>query len=192
MYICSYETRTTLVVYMYVQISICGRSCGGSDHCACLTGSDRKWRDRKRPCLEVTWLFPSIFFPYFFSPYFFPYSFPRTFSLYFFPRTYFPGTFSRTYFSRIFFPLLFPRVLFFLTFFSRTFFFRIFFLYFATVLFFSYNISRTIVFPYYFPVHFSKVVTFEIQRFQLSVSCFSSTCRYITVHVPCGIAKRHP
>jgi hypothetical protein len=31
-------------------------------------------------------------------------------------------------------------------------------------------------------------VTFEIQRFKLSVSCFSSTCRYITVHVPCGIA----
>jgi hypothetical protein len=35
---------------------------------------------------------------------------------------------------------------------------------------------------------FSKVATFEIQRFKISVSCFSSTCRYNTVHVPCGIS----
>jgi predicted RNA-binding Zn ribbon-like protein len=34
----------------------------------------------------------------------------------------------------------------------------------------------------------TKVATFEIQRFKISVSCFSSTCRYNTVHVPCGIA----
>jgi hypothetical protein len=56
--------------------------------------------------------------------------------------------------------------------------------------------SRTI-FPYFFPVFvsriflpvlFSIVATFEIQRFKISVSCFSSTCRYSTVHVPCGIS----
>ena len=29
---------------------------------------------------------------------------------------------------------------------------------------------------------------FEIQRFKISISCFSSTCRYNTVHVPCGIS----
>jgi hypothetical protein len=43
-------------------------------------------------------------------------------------------------------------------------------------------------YPYYFPVLFSIVATFEIQRFKISVSCFSSTCRYSTVHVPCGIS----
>jgi hypothetical protein len=39
----------------------------------------------------------------------------------------------------------------------------------------------------FFPVLF-QVATLEIQRFKISVSCFSSTCRYITVHVPCRIA----
>jgi hypothetical protein len=34
----------------------------------------------------------------------------------------------------------------------------------------------------------AKVVTFQIRRFKISVSCFSSTCRYNTVHVPCGIS----
>jgi hypothetical protein len=29
---------------------------------------------------------------------------------------------------------------------------------------------------------------FEIQRFKISVSYFSRTCRYNTVHVPCGIS----
>jgi hypothetical protein len=48
----------------------------GSDHCACLTESDRKWRYQKRPFPEVTWFPPSIF--------------SRTFS-----RTFF-CTFSRT------------------------------------------------------------------------------------------------
>jgi hypothetical protein len=33
----------------------------GSDHCACLTESDRKWRYQKRPFPEVTWFPPSIF-----------------------------------------------------------------------------------------------------------------------------------
>ena len=37
---------------------------------------------------------------------------------------------------------------------------------------------------------FSKVATFDIQRFKISVSCFSSTCRYNTVHAPCGIANQ--
>jgi hypothetical protein len=58
---------------------ICGGS-RGSDHCACLTG-----RDRKMPCPEATWLFPSIFSPYFFSVNFFP----VFFSLYFFSRVFF-------------------------------------------------------------------------------------------------------
>jgi hypothetical protein len=71
--------------------------CGGSDHCACLTGSHM--------------------------------------------------TFAPTFFHV----------------FSRTF-----FLYFFSVLFSQYFISRT----------FSKVATFEIQRLKISVSCFSSTCRY--------------
>jgi hypothetical protein len=43
-------------------------------------------------------------------------------------------------------------------------------------------------FPALFSCPFSKIATFEIERFNISVSCFSSTCRYITVHVPCGIA----
>ena len=86
------------------------------------------------------------------------------------------------YFSRTFFPVLF----------SRTFFFSYFFLSFLVlfpVLFFFF-------FPYFFFVlfsllfyrTFSKVATFEIQRFKISVSCFSSTCCYNTVHVPCGIS----
>jgi hypothetical protein len=45
-------------------------------------------------------------------------------------------------------------------------FFSVFFLYFFSVLF--------------FPRTFSKIATFEIQRFKISVSFFSSTCRYIT------------
>jgi hypothetical protein len=42
------------------------------------------------------------------------------------------------------------------------------------------------IFQYFFPRTFSKIATFEIQCFKISVSCFSSTCRYNTVHVPCG------
>ena len=84
-----------------------------------------------------------------------------------------------------------------LYFFSRTFFFSTFF----PVLIFLYLFSPTIFpcfsSPYFpprtfFSVHFfsrtfSKDATFEIERFKISVSCFSSTCRYNTVHVPCGI-----
>jgi hypothetical protein len=35
---------------------------------------------------------------------------------------------------------------------------------------------------------FANVATFEIQRFKISASWFSSTCRYSTFHVPCGIS----
>jgi hypothetical protein len=74
---------------------------------------------------------------------------------------------SHVTFSLKFFPVLFP-VLFFPVHFFRTFFPRTFF-------------------SYFFPVLF-QVATLEIERFKISVSCFSSTCRYITVHVPCRIA----
>ena len=111
--------------------------------CACLTGSDRK-----RPCPEVTWLFP-VFSRTFYPVLFFPYYFPVFFPPYFFKLFYFCFPVFFHIFSRIFSQYFFPRI------FSRT---------------------------------FSKVATFEIQRFKISVSCFSSTCRYITVHVPCGIA----
>ena len=72
-----------------------------------------------------------------------------------------------TFCFRTFFPVLFK--LFCSRIFSCTFF---------PVLFFPALSSRT----------FSKVATFEIERFKISVSCFSSTCRYNAVHVPCGIS----
>jgi hypothetical protein len=104
-----------------------------------------------------------LFFPYF-PVLFFPVLFFRTFSNYFF--SYF--------FSPVLFQIIFSR-----TFFSRTFFFRTFSPYFFfPVLFFTVLFSRT----------FSNVATFEIQRFKISVSCFSRTCRYSTVHVPCRIS----
>jgi hypothetical protein len=89
-----------------------------------------------------------------------------TFSLTFFP------VFSRTFFFVLFFRIIFPYYFF-------SFFFPVFF---SPILFF-----RTF-FPVLFSPYFSKFATFEIQRFKISVSCFSSTCRYNTVHVPCGIA----
>jgi hypothetical protein len=89
---------------------------------------------------------------------FFPYFFSRIFPYFFF----------RTFFS-YYFPVLFVFLLFFPYFFLP---------YYFSVLFF----------PYFFSPYFSKFATFEIQRFKISVSCFSSTCRYNTVHVPCGIA----
>ena len=55
--------------------------------------------------------------------------------------------------------------------------------------FIMFIIANLLIFsPVFFPRTFSNVATFEIQRFKLSVSCFSSTCRYNTVHVPCGIS----
>jgi hypothetical protein len=149
----------------------------GSDHCACLTGSDvsyaisvlvgpfspevTKSRDRKRPCPALLFS-PHTFFPYFFVRTFcFPYFFFKFFPV-LIPPPYF---FSCIFFYRNFFPVLF---------FSTYFFSRIFF----TVLFFPVLFSRT----------FSKVATFEIQRIKISVSCFFITCRYNTVHIPCRIS----
>jgi hypothetical protein len=88
--------------------------------------------------------------------------FPYFFSVLFFPY------FSPVFFSSFFFPPYF---------FPRTFF---------PVLFFPYFLPR-INFPYFSPRTYSKVTTFEIERFKISVS-FSSTYRYSTVHVPCGIS----
>jgi hypothetical protein len=81
-----------------------------------------------------------------------------------------------------YFPVLFFSYFFFVLF-SRIIFFPSFFPYFFLPYYFS-----VLFFPYFFSPYFSKFATFEIQRFKISVSCFSSTCRYNTVHVPCGIA----
>jgi hypothetical protein len=64
------------------------------------------------------------------------------------------------------------------------FFYHIFFPYFFPCINFPYFLFLYF-FPFYFPVLFQK---FEIERFKISVSCFSSTYRYNTVHVPCGIS----
>ena len=88
-----------------------------------------------------------------------------TFSPTFFPvfsRTFFPYFFSPYFISRTFFPYFFFVL--FSPYFPRTFIYVLF--------------SRT----------FSKVAMFEIQRLKISVSCFSSTCRYQTFHVPCEIS----
>ena len=92
-----------------------------------------------------------------------------------------PHFFSRTFPPVLFVSRFFFTVLFFPYFFSP-YYFPLFFPYFFPVFF-----PRTF-FPYFFPRTFSKVATFEIERFKISVSCFSSTCRYNTVHVPCGIS----
>ena len=82
-----------------------------------------------------------------------------------------------------------PPYFFFHTFFSRNFCSYFFFPYFFFSVFFSPVLfSPYFFFPYYFSSTFSKVATFEIQRFKISVICFSSTWRYNTVHVPCGIS----
>jgi hypothetical protein len=159
----------------------------GSDHCACLTGRGpvRKYvlrmRIRKlrniRPSGaffigsdKITWTEEALsgltFFPVLFVSRTFP---PLLFFPYFFFRTIFPYFFFR------FFPRFLSRTIFPYSFFSYyfTYFVPVFF---SPVLF----CSRT----------FSKVATFEIQRFKISVSCFSSTCRYNTVHVHCGISNQ--
>ena len=107
----------------------CGGS-RGSDHCACLTGSDITGSHVTFP-LTFPPYFAVLFFPYFFFLilFFFSYFFP-----YFFPRTFFPYFFF-------------------------------------------------VLFPYYFTVLFQTS-----RRFKISLSCFSSTCRYNTVHVRCGIS----
>jgi hypothetical protein len=76
--------------------------------------------------------------------------------------------------SRDFSPYFFP---FFIVFFP--YFFPVFFVPYFPPYFFS---------PILFSRTFSKGATFEIQHFKISVSCFSSTCHYSTVHVPCGIS----
>ena len=142
---------------------------------------------------EVTWLVPVLFCPVLFIPVLFPvffflYFFPVLFSPYSFPYFFsilFSVLFIRTFFSNffpVFFSVLFSRA------FSRTIF---------SYFFLPYLFSRTFYPPYFFfpyfsfPVlftrTFSNVATFEIQRFEISVSCFSRTCRYNTGHVPCGI-----
>ena len=112
--------------------------------------------------------------PFFFQVHFFHVFFP----VFFFP-VLFPPYFLFPYFLHLLFSVLFCSIFFPVFLFSCTF-----FPYFLLPYFFS---------PYYFfhvlfTRNFSKVATFEIQRFKISVSCFSSTYRYITVHVPCGIA----
>ena len=82
-------------------------------------------------------------------------------------RTFFPVLFFRS-FLRTFLPGTFS-----LTFSSRT---------------FSSRTIYPVFFSRTFSCTFSKVATFEIQRFKISVSCFSSTCRYNTVPVPYGIS----
>ena len=151
----------------------------GSDHCACLTGRDpvrkyvlrmriRKLRNIRQSGAfftgsdKITWTEEALsglpFFPVLFVS--------RTLSPLFFSRTFFFVLFSRIFFPfpppPRFFPVLYSPVLFF----SRT--------------IFPYSFFRTL-FPYFFPVFvspvlfcsrtFSKVATFEIQRFKISVSC---------------------
>ena len=141
--------------------------------CACLTRSDVIGSHVTFPLTFFSLnffqnFFPSISFLVLFSPYlFFPY-----FPLNFFCRIFFSALFQIIFFPvlfHIFFPVLF-QIIFIPYFFFRKFVFL--------VLFFPVIFSRT----------FSNVTTFEIQRFKISVSCFSRTCCYNTVHVPCGIS----
>jgi hypothetical protein len=190
-------TSMTSVVYGDGQIIICGGSMRigsfahawpevmwpeealfGSMFCASASGScaisalvglfHRKWQSHVNGRGPVRpYLFPVLLFPVLLVS--------RTFSPYFFLVLFSP-------YSPLFSPVLFPTVLFF----SRTIFPYYFFSYCFPVL-----LSRTFI-PFFFPPvlfcsrTFSKVATFEIQRFKISVSCFSSTCRYNTVHVHCG------
>ena len=104
------------------------RGSRGSDHCACLTGSDVTGS-------HVTFSLP----------------FPPYFPVLFFSHTFYFFVLFPVLFSPYFFPVLF------------SFYFFLFFPYFFSVLF-----------PVLFYRTFSKVATFEIQRFKISVSCFSS------------------
>ena len=99
----SMKMMMMLVVYGDSWSRICGGS-RGSDHCACLTGSDWKWcqsHDRKwhhRKSRD----FSPYFFPYFVL-YFFPVSCSHTFFLYFFPVVIY-HTFFHEYFPPYYFP----------------------------------------------------------------------------------------
>jgi hypothetical protein len=138
---------------------------------AFFTGSDKDtWPEDVLPGLTIFshTSSPPYFFPIFFSPYFFPVFFsPVLFSLYF-SRIVFPYFFS--YFFGVFFSLnFFPIFVFF-------------------VLFFPYFFSPVFFSPYYFRVLFqkSRILKSNVSKYQWVV--FSSTCRYNTVHVPCGIS----
>ena len=168
--------------------------------CACLTRSDVTGSHVTFPLLFFPQFFPVLFFPQFlfsyfisrtffplpFFPVFFPLSFfsSISFPVPFFPQFvfpyFFPPTFSNYFFPRTFSHYFFPY--FFELFFSRIFYPVLFFSHFS-----NYFVSRTF-FLVLFSRTFSNVATFEIQRFKISVSCFSRTCRYNTVHVPCGIS----
>ena len=168
----SYGSWCTTVVYGYGSSSICGGAM--RSYRSDVTGSDRKWRqsrDRKRPCSEAA-LFGGM------------YCACATGSC---AISTLVGPFSpqvtKSRDRKRPCPALLP---------PRTFCFPYFFPVFSSVLF-SRIFSPYSFFPYYFfPVlffrTFSKVATFEIQRFKILVSCFSSTCRYNTVYVPCGIS----
>ena len=92
-----------------------------------------------------------------------------------FPFTFFPYLFPVLFSLILFFPYFFPEL------FSRVFFW----LYF---LFFPYFFS--VLFPVLFYRTFSKVATFEIQRFKISVSCFSSTLQSL-LHSSCSLRNIH-
>ena len=100
-------------------------------------------------------------------------TFPLTFSPYFFAHTFFPYFFPLLFFPYFIFPYFFPVH---------------FYPYFFSLIFPLYFFLPYHFFPVLFSCTFLKVATFEIQRFKISVGCFSSTYRYSTVHVPCGIA----
>ena len=90
----------------------------------------------------------------------------RDFSHYFFPHTLFlPYLFSHIFSPILFFPVPFFSPYFFFPTFSRPFF---------PPNFSSPYFSPVLFFPYFFKSR--------------DVSCFFSTCRYNTVHVPCGIS----
>jgi hypothetical protein len=143
--------------------------------CACATGNGTisALVGPFSPEMTVTWTEEALsgitFIPILFFPYFL---FPVLFSPYFL----FPVLLSPVIYFSYYFPVIFSR-----TFFSRNFFFS----YCFPVYIFSYFFSPYFFLPYYFPVLFKKR---DYKRFNISVSCFSSTCRYNTVHVHCGIS----
>ena len=139
---------------------------------------------------EVTWLspyfFPSIFSRTFPPQFLFSYLFPRTFISPYFSLNFFCRTFSLNFFSVLFSSHFFK--LFFSPYFFTFFFPVLFQIIFIPYFFFRKFVFLVLFFPVLFSRTFSNVTTFEIQRFKISVSCFSRTCRYNTVHVPCGIS----
>ena len=165
------------VVYGHSPSHICGGS-RGSDHCACLTGSDRKRQEVTWPeealfgsmlctCATRSCAISALVGP--FSPEVTtsrtgrgpvrPYFISRTFFLVLFvSRTFFPVLFvSRTIFFCGFFTVLFFPVLVF-PYFLTYFFFRTFFPYFWFFLFFSlfFLVFFRTNFPFFFWYFFSR------------------------------------